>query len=838
MSKIELPTVTSGYNLSTINTNFQKIEDTLNKEVLYRKGYLGEPNGMQTNLDMNGNQILNVTTGTSDGSLVTKGYVDQGLALKFDKSGGPMSGSVDMSSNEIINVSRLSANTLEIGGVQVVPTDLVVDTYNGTREALRRSYAEAGYNLVDGSFEAGGTLVNSNDVLLQERTGKAFSGPAGAVAAGTDPTTASGFVMRSDAGLRGALASDDGANMVSTSRGDTVEAELDKSGIYLSSMGGDLQSAINQYPRVLIDQDYTLGSTIVLRSNVEIKTVKGAKITVMSGGQLVTPAIFSPQYYRDVPLAPQIALSASAASGDTVIMLESTAGIAVGDKLILKNGHCDMWRILETSLYPREAVDTLTYMSEIVSVVAVTGNALTVSPLVYDYPLVPRTYGYLPDENALPEYAGYTRPSATRMLYKNINLDIDVIIDASVTDDIARIAFVDGVDVSFRSVSMSTSSTSFCISMSDRVNVHDVKGDGYSGVVVQVQETSRGSMSNLQATDWRGGSDTPFLAMLLASVTVNNVNSSSSVERADSSGFYVNTCDGAVITNVTSKNFSNIVDVSFSRHVVASGVVGKNCDHAYGAYCASNCILSDGVVDGYCLQNASTSIYTSTLIYCSFTTNTTYENIKRLNDKGYGRIRINQGYGSVIKNIKAPNTVMHVIILAKGSGPDAEPARGVNNKALDLDGAVLGGFNRYSSYYDEADDAGYTYPHVICKGIKVKNGVDVELGGGFHPNDYFEFEMNGIITLGNAVFGTEITGIAGGITTTSGNRGSCYPNIKRLKLMSTPAAGVFNSVDAIAATPNAWSVNYFNGAVVTDVYSRKSYANGSNRGSFPTWVPA
>ena len=175
MSKIELPTITSGYNLSTINNNFQKIEDALNEEVLYRKGYLGEPNEMQTNLDMNGKQILNVVTGTSDGSLVTKGYVDQGLALKFDKSGGPLSGSIDMSSNEILNVSRLSANTLKLGGVQVVPTNLAIDHYNGTREALRRSYAEAGYNLVDGSFEAGGTLTGVGDVLLHEASGNAYS---------------------------------------------------------------------------------------------------------------------------------------------------------------------------------------------------------------------------------------------------------------------------------------------------------------------------------------------------------------------------------------------------------------------------------------------------------------------------------------------------------------------------------------------------------------------------------------------------------------------------------------------------------------------------------------
>ena len=42
-------------------------------------------------------------------------------------------------------------------------------------EALRRSYAEAGYNLVDGSFEAGGTVATATDVLLYEADGKAYA---------------------------------------------------------------------------------------------------------------------------------------------------------------------------------------------------------------------------------------------------------------------------------------------------------------------------------------------------------------------------------------------------------------------------------------------------------------------------------------------------------------------------------------------------------------------------------------------------------------------------------------------------------------------------------------
>lgn len=109
MSKIELPTITSGYNLSTINNNFQKIEDALNTEVLYRKNYTGEPNEMQTNLDMNGKEILNVSIGSSPGSLVTKGYVDQGLSLKFDKSGGSLSGPVNMNNNQINNLPNATS---------------------------------------------------------------------------------------------------------------------------------------------------------------------------------------------------------------------------------------------------------------------------------------------------------------------------------------------------------------------------------------------------------------------------------------------------------------------------------------------------------------------------------------------------------------------------------------------------------------------------------------------------------------------------------------------------------------------------------------------------------
>ena len=158
MTKIILPDIASGYNLSAINSNFQKIEDELNNKVLYRDSPAGEPNNMSSNLDMN--------------------------------------------SQSILNASKISSNVLELGGVQVVPTSMTVDPYNGTREALRRSYAEAGYNLVGGSFKVGFTFVNANDVALDVDTGKAFSGVAGTYPAETSTV---GFTDRSAEILRASL---------------------------------------------------------------------------------------------------------------------------------------------------------------------------------------------------------------------------------------------------------------------------------------------------------------------------------------------------------------------------------------------------------------------------------------------------------------------------------------------------------------------------------------------------------------------------------------------------------------------------------------------------------
>ena len=100
--------------------------------------------------------------------------------------------------------------------------DLRTEVLPKLNEALRRSYAEAGYNVVSGSFGTGGTLESSTDVLLNEVDGKGYTW-AGAlpkvVASGSTPATSGGvsptsWVDRADGALRSALADQNSAVLI------------------------------------------------------------------------------------------------------------------------------------------------------------------------------------------------------------------------------------------------------------------------------------------------------------------------------------------------------------------------------------------------------------------------------------------------------------------------------------------------------------------------------------------------------------------------------------------------------------------------------------------------
>ena len=155
-----------------------------------------------------------------------------------------------------------------------------------SREALRRTYAEAGYNLVDGSFEEGGTLTAATDVLLQKSTGAVYSWtgayPVGGyvVAPGTDPTAVTGYVPRTDVVLRGELASKSGSSLVGT------QIATNSS---IRTVAGKLRETVS-----LLDFHCDAsGNPIAPSSSVDVRHMMQNAIDYLSslgGGKLVIPS--------------------------------------------------------------------------------------------------------------------------------------------------------------------------------------------------------------------------------------------------------------------------------------------------------------------------------------------------------------------------------------------------------------------------------------------------------------------------------------------------------------------------------------------------------------------
>lgn len=96
---ITLTTVSSGYNLAAINANFQSLQTALNNNILWRNGSVAGESLMDRDLDMNGNNILNLATDLSQsGSLITVGQAD---ARYVNVTGDVLEGAIDADGNSI-----------------------------------------------------------------------------------------------------------------------------------------------------------------------------------------------------------------------------------------------------------------------------------------------------------------------------------------------------------------------------------------------------------------------------------------------------------------------------------------------------------------------------------------------------------------------------------------------------------------------------------------------------------------------------------------------------------------------------------------------------------------
>lgn len=106
MTDITLQNITSGYNVTKINYNFDVIEQSINEDVLHLKG---GNNTMLQDLDMNSYALLNVKTDvTNPDSLLT---VADGDVRYYNITGDTLEGTFNAGQQRMTNLRKATAPT-------------------------------------------------------------------------------------------------------------------------------------------------------------------------------------------------------------------------------------------------------------------------------------------------------------------------------------------------------------------------------------------------------------------------------------------------------------------------------------------------------------------------------------------------------------------------------------------------------------------------------------------------------------------------------------------------------------------------------------------------------
>lgn len=144
MTDIVLTPITSGYNLSKINANFDKVEDVINEEVLH---LTGGNNTMQQDLDMNGHDLLNVNIDpTNPGSLLT---VEAADLRYYNIAGDTLEGTLNANGNFLTGLPEAEAPTDAVRkqeldeeiGARVQADESLQDQLNGTNPPMGSAFS-------------------------------------------------------------------------------------------------------------------------------------------------------------------------------------------------------------------------------------------------------------------------------------------------------------------------------------------------------------------------------------------------------------------------------------------------------------------------------------------------------------------------------------------------------------------------------------------------------------------------------------------------------------------------------------------------------------------------
>lgn len=187
--KVVLDDTSSGYDLATINTNFQKVEDELNNKVLYRDNPVGEPNALSSPIDANSQRIYNLPEPLNANEAARLQDVQNAI------SGATAANLISFTPTVDITSTNVQSAIVEVYNDLLAKIGSFIDPAD---------YGAVGDGVADDTAEllASATAAVANGAVWKLRTGKTYkfsqlSLPANLLIMGE------GAVLRSDASLTG-----------------------------------------------------------------------------------------------------------------------------------------------------------------------------------------------------------------------------------------------------------------------------------------------------------------------------------------------------------------------------------------------------------------------------------------------------------------------------------------------------------------------------------------------------------------------------------------------------------------------------------------------------------
>lgn len=337
-----------------------------------------------------------------------------------------------------------------------------------------------------------------------------------------------------------------------------------------------------------IDTDVETSENITVYSDTDIK---GKGVLGLKNGAML---IFGEnndnefhEYYKPIKLLGDTfnsKVSSLSKKGEYEINFENVDNLRVGQYILIKNGYCDTWRLLENHSdidWYRDGTEI--YGGQISKVAKINGNTVTITePLLFDVSNVPFTYfsDVLENANNLPEYQEYNVSSAYALdgLHNcNIEITIKRLDDVKVT----RSVCIQGAyDNSFKINVLDDNELKESIYMSNCYNNNISVCSKANSICLHMRNFCQyNTIKDVTMVSKNINRDSSFV-MALGCSKNKIINISGICENTydeDNTCFYENTSFGNVVNDIQVIGYGRTFMQGWSKYSVTNNVIATNC---------------------------------------------------------------------------------------------------------------------------------------------------------------------------------------------------------------------------------------------------------------------